>query len=116
MLHRTIVLVLLVTAMALCMASEAHAWGAVHAGYTRVGYGGVQHVGYTAARGPYGGVYGGANYGAYGAYGGYRAGYGAYGVGGVYSGYSAYTPAYGGGYAVGGYGGAYAYPGVYRAY
>ena len=119
MLRKTLFLVLATGLVALLTASDAQAWGAYHAGYTHVGPGGVQHVGYTAARGPYGGgysvhnmSYGGAGYGAYRSvsYGG--AGYG---------GYHAYHAGYGGGYAVGGYHyGGYGYggysAGVYRAW
>ncbi len=108
-------------ALLLGTTSEAHAWGAAHVGYTHVGYGGVQHYGATAARGPYG-SYSSSHVGAYG-YGGtsYHAGsVGAVGHGGAaYGGYHAYTPAYSGGYAIGGYhyGTTSAYSaGVYRAY
>jgi hypothetical protein len=96
--------------------SKAHAWGAAHVGYTHVGPSGVQHYGYTAARGPYG-SYSGGHVSDYG-YGGasYHAGYGS----ASYGGYHAYTPAYSGGYAAGGYhyntyGGGYS-AGVYRGW
>ena len=110
MLHRTIALALSSTAALLITASEAQAWGAVHAGYTHVGPAGVQHYGYTAARGPYGG-YSAGHVSAYGYGGGaYRAGYGY----GGYGGYNVYSPGYGyGGAAVGGY--HYGYGGVYGA-
>jgi hypothetical protein len=121
MLHKTMFLALAVSAAVLVNASEAHGWGACHYGYTHVGYGGVQHYGYTAARGPYGGMYGGAHYGSTG-YGSAHYGYSAYGgahygYGGAYGGYHAYTPSYGGGYAAGGYhyGGAYG-AGAYRTW
>jgi hypothetical protein len=123
MLRKAVFVALSALATALFAAPEAHAWGGCHFGYTHVGYGGVQHYGYTAARGPYGG-YSGGHYGSYGSYDGYHAGYGEgyhYGSGGAYGGYHAYTPAYGGGYAAGGYHYGYANPygysaGVYRAY
>jgi hypothetical protein len=122
MLRSLLTLTLAIAALQI-LAPVANAWGAYHRGYTHVGPYGVQHYGYTAARGPYGGGasmhygatgYGGAHYG-YG--GGYH--YGGYGAYGGYHGYAA-----GGGYAVGGYhyGGAYggAYgverAGVYRGY
>jgi hypothetical protein len=122
MMRNAFFLALVAGVVALATANEAQAWGAYHAGYTHVGYGGVQHYGYTAARTPYG-AYSGGHESGYG-YGGasYHAGYSSgYRYGGEsYGGYHAYTPGYGGGYAVGGYhyGG---YPstagyGVYRGY
>jgi hypothetical protein len=43
--------------LALSMCSQAHAYGAVHTGYTAVGpNGGAYHTGTTAAVGPYGGA------------------------------------------------------------
>ena len=102
-------------ALLLATSTKAHAWGAAHVGYTHVGYGGVQHYGYTAARGPYGG-YSGGHVSGYGYGGGsYHAGYG---YGDRYGGYGGYH--YGGysGYHYGGYpayGGAYR-AGVYRAW
>jgi hypothetical protein len=110
-------------ALLLATSPKAHAWGACHVGYTHVGYGGVQHYGYTAARGPYG-SYSGGHTSAYGYGGGsYHAGYsegyrGGYGYGG--EGYHSYSAGYSGGYAAGGYhygsyGGGYS-AGAYRAY
>jgi hypothetical protein len=92
----------------LLSATEAHAWGAAHVGYTHVGPSGVYHYGATDVRTPYG-AYGGAHAGAYG-YGGatYHAGYGAA------AGYHPYTGAAYGGYrygTAGGYAG-----GVYRGW
>jgi hypothetical protein len=64
----------------LAAAPEVQAWGAYHAGYTHVGYGGVQHYGTTAVAGPRG-VYDTGHYGDDGgaAAGGYHYGTTAYG-------------------------------------
>ena len=82
MLRKTVCLALTATAVALLTASQAHAWGAYHVGYTHFGAYGVQHYGRTAAVGPYG-AYSGHR--AYGGYGGY--GYGAHYGGAMYGGY-----------------------------
>jgi hypothetical protein len=121
MLNKTLFLALAATLAALLSSSRAHAWGCYHAGYTHVGYGGVQHYGYTAARGPYG-SYSGGHVSGYGYGGGYHAGYGygdrygggAYG-GAYHYGSSSYGGAYGGGFHYGGYGDAYR-GGYYRAW
>ena len=58
--------------------SEAHAWGAYHAGYTHVGPSGVYHAGTTSYHGGYGGGYhsgGGYHYGGASGGGGYHYGY-----------------------------------------
>ena len=73
---RNILLLAIAVTLATLTASEAQAWGDYHAGYTHVGYGGVQHVGYTAARTPYG-SYSSGHAGAYG-----------YGGGSVHAGYA----------------------------
>jgi hypothetical protein len=86
-------------ALVLATASKAQAWGCCHAGYTHVGYGGVQHYGSTTVTGRYGNTYSGAHYGSTSAYGGYHAGYGS----SSYGGYHAYAGGYTGGYATGGY-------------
>ena len=66
MLRNILCIALIAAAAMLATASQAHAWGAYHVGYTHVGPEGVQHYGRTAAVGPYG-AYSGAHYGAYGA-------------------------------------------------
>jgi hypothetical protein len=99
-----------ITLVTVFMASELHAWGAYHVGYTHVGYGGIQHYGRTVAYGP-GGVYAGGRAYGYGGYGGYHVGYG-YGV--PYGLYGAYAPAYYGAYHYGGFGYGRVYGG-YRA-
>jgi hypothetical protein len=91
-------------ALLLASSTRAHAWGAFHAGFTQVGYGGLHHYGFTTARGP-DGAYGVGHVG-------YRYGGGVY-LGAPVSGYGAYYPYAGsyypytpldtGGYAVGGY-------------
>ena len=98
MLRKTLLFAFAVI-LALATSSKAQAWGCYHAGYTHVGYGGVQHYGTTGAYGAgrYGGV---SHYGSTGggAYGGYHYGsttahggaYGGYHYGGYhYGGYSA---------------------------
>jgi hypothetical protein len=70
MLHKTLLLGLTATLLSLLTAGEARAWGAIHVGYTHVGYGGVYHYGRTAAVGPYGAYYGGRTLGVGGYYGG----------------------------------------------
>jgi hypothetical protein len=74
-MQRNILVLAIAVALAALTASEAQAWGAYHAGYTHVGYGGVQHYGYTATRSPYG-SHSSEHAGAYG-YGGssYHSGY-----------------------------------------
>ena len=83
MLRKTVFLAMAALAVSLATNSEAQAWGACHVGYTHVGYGGVQHYGYTGVHAGYGG-YGGYHYGGYG-YGGYH--YGGYGYGDARYGY-----------------------------
>jgi hypothetical protein len=117
MLRKFLLLALAAPLLALGLTSKAQAWGAVHAGYTHVGPGGVYHQGYTAERGPYGGtsVQRSGGYAGYGGAGGYHAEYGHTGYGGsygaAYGGYRSYTPSYSGGYAAGGY----HYSGGYQA-
>jgi peroxin-13 len=108
MLRRAFFLAIAALLAALSAPSDARAWGCYHAGYTHVGYGGVQHYGTTSFYG--GGRYGGVSHYGYtggGAYGGYH-----------YGGTSAYRGGYGGyygGYHYGGYGGGYS-TGYYRAW
>jgi hypothetical protein len=106
---------------ALLTASQAHAWGAAHCGYTHVGPQGVQHYGATAACGP-NGSYSGSHYSGAGAGGSYSGGSAHANYGG--SSESAYhysgTSSYGAYHSTGvgctnAYGGAYS-SGVYRAY
>jgi hypothetical protein len=108
----------LVMAAALCVlgtSAKTHAWGAYHAGYTHVGPDGVQHYGTTAAVGPYG-AYSGSHVSGFGYGGGFAGAYNA-NFGSPTGGYHPYTPAYTGGYAVGGYHyGSVESPGVYRAF
>jgi hypothetical protein len=115
MLRQFLFLTLAAAAVVLVTSSQAQAWGAFHAGYTHVGYGGVQHWGHTSVSGPYG-SYSGGHYGAYGYGGGsYHAGYGygdRYGAYGGYH-YGGYSGYHYGGYPA--YGGAYR-AGVYRAW
>src|SRR3954454_24244714 len=87
MLNKIVTLVAVAVLAVLLIPSKVDAWGAAHAGVTRVGPGGVYHAGRTVAAGP-GGVYAGGRTSAYGARGGaYRAGYGgAVGYGGAYGG------------------------------
>ena len=103
MLRKTLSFALAAALVTLALASNVHAWGGYHVGYTHYSpYTGVHHYGYTRA---YGGGYGGAHYGSYGAhygsYGGYH--YGGYHYGGYHY----------GGY---GYGGGGAHYGYYRRY
>jgi hypothetical protein len=102
MLNKTLFLALAVVLGALLTASEAHAWGACHTGYTHVGPGGVQHYGSTSASGPYG-SYSGSHYSSYGAGGSYHTG-SAYGTsyGGAAGGYHYSGGSYGG-YSAGGF-------------
>jgi hypothetical protein len=112
------------TLLVLGSSSKAHAWGAVHVGYTQVGSAGVQHYGRTVAVGP-NGVYSGAHVSGVGYGGVYRAGYVggvgytgvSYGVTNVYTPYY-YNPYYSGAYSVGTYNyGVYNYSaGVYHGY
>jgi hypothetical protein len=92
MLRKTLILAVAAALLTLCTASRAHAWGAMHVGYTHFGYGGVEHYGRTVGVGPYGGFstarVGGVGYGGV-----YHAGYG---VGGVYG-----ADSFGGGYRYG---------------
>jgi hypothetical protein len=124
MSHKTILVGAAALVAVLVSTSQAQAWGAYHAGYTHVGYGGVQHYGHTTAVGPYG-AYSGSHYGSYGGGGAYHAGYGeGYhygGYGGTYGGYhyggtSTYGSYYNAGYGTANiYGGGYT-GGVYRVY
>jgi hypothetical protein len=121
MLRTVLFIALAAAALALVTPSRAHAWGAYHAGYTHVGYGGVYHAGYTAVGG-YGGYRG---YGGYGGYTGYGwrgstvgvapglsySGYGFRAAPGLYVG----SYGYGGAYSLGGTQPLYT-PGVYRAW
>ncbi|MCE9533839.1 MAG: hypothetical protein K8T89_22335 [Planctomycetes bacterium] len=93
MMRRLFLSVAVAAMLTLASASEVHAWGARHVGYTHVGPNGVYHAGRTVGYGP-GGGFSTGHAGAYG-YGGnsYHAGYG-YGA----------TRGYGG-YNYGGYGG-----------
>ena len=108
MLRNTVLLGLAATLGSLLTAGEARAWGALHLGYTHVGYGGDYHYGRTAVVGPYGAYYGGL--GGYG---------GLYHYGGLYNyGYAGeyHYPVsdYYGGYSYGGVR-SYGLGGVYRA-
>src|SRR5262245_34664226 len=107
MLRKTLFLVAAAALLTLCTSSRAHAWGAMHVGYTHFGYGGIQHYGRTVGVGPYGafstGHVGGIGYGG----GVYHAGYG---VGGVYG-----HEAFGGGYHYGTTGYGYS-TGAFRTY
>jgi hypothetical protein len=96
MSRKTLFLTLAALLAALVTSTKAQAWGAYHAGFTHVGYGGVYHAGYTRVGG-YGG-YGGYDRYRYGGYD--RYGYGGYRYGGVYGGYH-YAPYYGGVYRYG---------------
>jgi hypothetical protein len=115
MLRKFLFLALAAALVTLLTTSQAQAWGAFHAGYTHVGYGGVQHYGYTSRSGPYG-SYSGAHYGSTSAYGGYHSGYG-YGessYGGYHYGSSSYSGYHYGGFGGTSYGGYSS--GVYRGY
>jgi hypothetical protein len=118
MLRKPLFLALASALLALVLSPRVQAWGAYHAGYTSVGYGGVQHYGYTARSGPYGSYSGSREFSSYGGTTAYHAsgtvnsGLWA-GQGYHYSGVTA-TPGYGGGFgATGVYGSAYG-AGVYR--
>lgn len=65
MFRKAILTSLVATAIAALTPATAEAWGAIHTGYTHVGYGGVQHYGRTTAYGPYG-AYHGYHAGGYG--------------------------------------------------
>jgi hypothetical protein len=73
MIHKAFLTSLVVTAIAALTPTPAGAWGAIHTGYTHIGYGGAQHYGRTAAYGPYG-AYNGAHLGTTG-YHPYNSGY-----------------------------------------
>jgi hypothetical protein len=126
-MRRITILGLAAALLTVATSAEAQAWGAFHAGFTRVGFGGVEHYGRNVAVGPYG-AYSGVHYGTAG-YGGYGGGFAAGGVryatpygGAAVGGYHYSTPY--GGYAAGGYhysptygGSAWNYSnGVYRVY
>jgi hypothetical protein len=109
MLRKTLFLTLAALLLVLVTSTKAQAWGCYHAGFTHVGYGGVQHYGRTGFGG-YGGYGGFSHYGST-SYGGYHYGSTSYGgerYGGAYGGYH-----YGGSYSHGGYGG-YRYGYGYR--
>ena len=54
MLRKILIPAALAAFLMVATSSQVHAYGAVHAGYTTVGAGGVQHYGTTTASGPYG--------------------------------------------------------------
>ncbi len=115
MIRQFFFLVLAAALLVLGTSSRAHAWGAYHAGYTHVGPYGVQHYGHTVAAGPYG-AYSGSHVSGFGYGGGYAGAYHA-SYGSPIGGYHPYSPAYTGGYAVGGYHyGSFESPGVYRGF
>ena len=100
MLRQTFFLAVAAFLVVLAMPSDAWSWGCYHAGYTHVGYGGVQHYGTTGAYG--GGRYGSvSHYGSTGSYGS-----GGYHYGGTSS-YGSYGGYHYGGYHYGGYSSGY---------
>ena len=112
MLRTASLIALAVAALTLTTASEAHAYGACHAGYTHVGPNGVQHVGYTAASGPGGSAYHSSSGGSYGGGYHYNESSGGAAAGGYHYSYGS-SGGSAGGYH---YGAAYGGAGVYRGY
>lgn len=117
MTKKALLLLCMAALLSLAAATEAHAWGGFHRGFTIHTPEGFYHHGSTAAYGPYGEHTASRSFGYSPSTGGFHAGYGqSSGYGGssyhYSSGHSGYGSSYGGYRSAYGYGGAYA--GAYR--